>query len=102
MTSTADSHLRRVEELERWLLQEYGPILRGASLRKLLGYRTADAFRQAIRRQKVPVGLFTLPEGACCSASGNEAPTPVRKEGVEASPLLCLKERNRSFEAIFA
>lgn len=48
----------RALELERWLLKEFGPVLSGRTLRKLLGMPTPDSFRQALRRRSSPVPLF--------------------------------------------
>lgn len=81
MTSTADGDSKRAEELERWLLREHGPLLKGAPLRKLLGYQTADAFRQAVHRQKVPVRLFTMPgEKVWCAVTRDVAAWMIRME----------------------
>ena len=59
----------RAQELERWLLKEFGPVLNGQALRKLLGLPTPDAFRQALRRRGAPVPLFHEPgrRGWCAS-----------------------------------
>lgn len=48
----------RTQELERWLLTEFGPVLSGLPLSKLLGHPSAGAFRQAVRRHGAPVTLF--------------------------------------------
>lgn len=48
----------RAQELEYRLLKDFGPLLSGKPLRKLLGHPTPDAFRQALRRQPAPVPLF--------------------------------------------
>jgi hypothetical protein len=48
------------QELEKDLLNLYGPILTGDSLRKALGYRSMDALRQAVARKTVPVLIFSL------------------------------------------
>ena len=61
MKTETDSALR-CQELERWLLTEFGPVLRGRPLHKLLGHLSPDAFRQALRRHGAPVPLF-LQEG---------------------------------------
>lgn len=59
----------RTQELERWLLKEFGPVLNGQALRKLLGLPTPDAFRQALKRRGAPVPLFHEPgrRGWCAS-----------------------------------
>lgn len=48
----------RGQELERWLLTEFGPVLSGLPLSKLLGHPSSGAFRQAVRRHGAPVALF--------------------------------------------
>lgn len=48
--------------LEADLLKEYGPMLFGDSLRRALGYVSADAFRQAVSRGSIPVPVFALPK----------------------------------------
>jgi len=47
-------------ELEKDLLDQYGPMLFGDLLRKALGYRSMDALRQSVCRGTVPVPLFTI------------------------------------------
>lgn len=54
--------LKRVAEYEKCLLLEYGVVVGGKNLRHLLGYRTGDAFRQAVRRNQIPFPTF-IPEG---------------------------------------
>lgn len=41
--------------------REHGPILSCPTLWRLLGYRTADAFRKAVQRDTVPVETFSIP-----------------------------------------
>ena len=41
--------------------REHGPILSCPVLWRLLGYRTADAFRKAVQRKTVPVETFSIP-----------------------------------------
>ena len=49
------------EQLEKDLLQMYqSPLISGDDLRKAMGYRSVDAFRQAMARKTVPVNLFSL------------------------------------------
>ena len=43
------------------LFREFGPFVGGRDLRRLLGYRSADAFRQAAMRKKLPVKTFREP-----------------------------------------
>lgn len=47
--------------LEESLLSEYGPIVGGAELMKLLGYRSGQAFRQAQNRGTLPIAVFKIP-----------------------------------------
>jgi hypothetical protein len=53
-----------LNDLTRQLTEElsilYGPILTGAALQRALGYRSGDAFRQAVCRNSVPVPLFSI------------------------------------------
>lgn len=68
--TNADIHYEeRAQSLERWLLTEFGPVLSGANLRKLLGYPSSDAFRQALHRHGPAVALFMQPgkRGWCAS-----------------------------------
>tara|TARA_R110002072_G_scaffold33030_9_gene100268 strand:+ start:20034 stop:20333 length:300 start_codon:yes stop_codon:yes gene_type:complete len=48
------------KSLEQDLLATYGPMLSGESLWKSLGYSSADAFRQAASRKKVPIPIFSI------------------------------------------
>lgn len=43
------------------LYLEFGPFVGGRDLRKLLGYKSADAFRQAAARDTLPVKTFRQP-----------------------------------------
>lgn len=47
-------------ELEEKLFEENGPMMFGDSLRKALGYRSGDAFRQAARRGTLPIYTFKI------------------------------------------
>jgi len=46
--------------LEEDLLKLYGPVLTGDEIQKVLGYRSKDAYRQAVTRKTVPVPLFEM------------------------------------------
>lgn len=48
----------RIDALEKWLLSEHGPTVRGSNLAKLLGYANGDAFRHAVSRGVLPVNTF--------------------------------------------
>ncbi|WP_218417909.1 hypothetical protein [Alteromonas lipotrueae] len=52
---------RKTEHIERELLFLYkSPVVTGDDLMKALGYKTSDAFRQAIARGTLPVNIFTI------------------------------------------
>lgn len=42
------------------LLAEFGPLIWGKHLMKALGFPSQQAFRQAVRRGKVPVKVFEI------------------------------------------
>lgn len=46
--------------LERDLINRYGPIIGRDDLRKALGYKTDDAFRQALSRNTIPIPVFEI------------------------------------------
>lgn len=46
--------------LERDLMSRYGPIIGREDLRKALGYKTDDAFRQALSRNTIPIPVFEI------------------------------------------
>lgn len=52
----------RAKEYEICLLRVYGAVISSPDLYHVLGYRTGDAFRQAVRRKKLPVPTF-IPAG---------------------------------------
>jgi hypothetical protein len=58
-TSNIDEPLAAL--LERDLTRQYGPMVSGDNLRTVLGYRSSEAFRQALSRNIVPVPVFGLP-----------------------------------------
>lgn len=81
VTISNDRIGERATELERWLLREHGPVLKGAPLRKLLGYPTPDAFRQGLRRHGAPVPLVAVPgKKAWCAATRDVAHWMARTE----------------------
>jgi len=49
-------------EYELSLIKLYGVVIGGKDLWHLLGYKTGDAFRQAFKRNSLPVPTF-IPEG---------------------------------------
>jgi len=44
------------------LSSQHGPLLGGAELVRILGYRTSAAFRQAHKRGQISVPIFKLPD----------------------------------------
>lgn len=56
-TSKTRSH---AEEIELSLLKLYGVIVGGKDLRHLLGYKTGDAFRQAVKHNRIPFPTFIM------------------------------------------
>lgn len=55
-----DSEESLFRELESKLYVENGPMMFGDALRKALGYRSGDAFRQAASRGNVPIHTFRI------------------------------------------
>jgi hypothetical protein len=47
-------------QLEAQLLRDYGPILSGDALRRVLGYRSLESLRQAISRGTIGVPVFGI------------------------------------------
>lgn len=48
-------------DLNEDLLQRYGPLVGGSALYELLGYPSAEAFRQACHRERLPIPVFRIP-----------------------------------------
>ena len=48
------------ELIESYLFDRHGPLLADDALRIALGYKTTDAFRQALTRKTVPVPVFSI------------------------------------------
>ncbi|ENG7912686.1 hypothetical protein R4575_16705 [Acinetobacter baumannii] len=48
------------ELIERDLFERYGPMISDDALRIALGYRSFDAFRQALTRKTVPIPVFSI------------------------------------------
>ncbi|MBO3672047.1 hypothetical protein J5N52_08450 [Acinetobacter soli] len=48
------------EMIERDLLERHGPMISDEALRIALGYRSTDAFRQALTRKTVPIPIFSV------------------------------------------
>ena len=46
--------------IEKELFDRYGPLIADDALRIALGYKSIDAFRQALTRKTVPVPVFTV------------------------------------------
>jgi hypothetical protein len=51
----------KMAAIELNLREQYGPIVGGSALWKLLGFRTSAAFRQALSRGKLPIAVFPIP-----------------------------------------
>lgn len=51
---------RSLNEIEKSLLDAYGAIVGGARLASILGYPSLGAFRQALRRRRLPVNVFAI------------------------------------------
>lgn len=49
------------QALENDLTERYGPVLPSSVLVRVLGYSSADAFRQSLARRTVPVPVFRMP-----------------------------------------
>lgn len=48
------------EMIERDLFERHGPMISDEALRVALGYRSIDAFRQALTRKTVPIPIFSV------------------------------------------
>ena len=61
----------RADEIQKNLLAQFGAVIHGAELRKILGYRTGNAFRQAVHRKTLPVRTFFEPHrrGRCAASA---------------------------------
>ncbi|WP_447896485.1 hypothetical protein [Stenotrophomonas acidaminiphila] len=55
---TTNARQKRVEQLEGELRAKYGAEIGGTDLRTLLGYKTAESFRKAVQRGKIPVRTY--------------------------------------------
>ena len=62
MTDTQDNDplISLASKLEQDLFARYGPMLGGKDLQAALGYRSGDAFRQAVSRNTIPVPIFSI------------------------------------------
>jgi hypothetical protein len=47
--------------LEDELTERYGPLISGNNLRRVLGYNSPEAFRQALARKTMPIHVFSIP-----------------------------------------
>ncbi|OAL76231.1 hypothetical protein AY606_13020 [Acinetobacter sp. SFB] len=47
--------------IEKELFDRYGPLMADDTLRIALGYKSSEAFRQALTRKTVPIPIFTFP-----------------------------------------
>ena len=46
--------------IEKELFDRYGPLMTDDALRIALGYKSTEAFRQALTRKTVPVPVFSI------------------------------------------
>lgn len=62
MTSNinAEFTMTLAKELEKDLLELYGPTMFGKTLIQALGYGSGDAFRQAVSRKTIPIHVFPI------------------------------------------
>jgi len=60
-TVRENSHAPSTRVAQHLIEREHGPILSCPVLWRLLGYRSADAFRKAVQRKTVPVETFSIP-----------------------------------------
>ncbi len=60
MTKITEAISQLTNELEADLLALYGPMMFGKPLVEALGYRSNDAFRQAVSRKTVPIPIFKI------------------------------------------
>jgi len=61
MTSDSKKILELANAIEKDLFDRYGPMLGNEELRVSLGYRSTDAFRQAIARETISIPIFSIP-----------------------------------------
>lgn len=57
-----DNLIAKEAGLDSSIAALYGPIVYGPDLYRLLGYRTAAAFRSAMRKGRIPVALYKMEE----------------------------------------
>jgi hypothetical protein len=73
MTEDPIPQAELAEQLEARIVREYGMVLVGHSLMRVLGYPSLGALRTAIYRGTVPIPVFPLPnrrgKGALASAA---------------------------------
>ena len=62
-----------VEHLESLIVREYGVVLTGRSLMRVLGYPSLEALRAAIHRGTVPIRVFPLENRRGKGALASEA-----------------------------
>lgn len=48
------------QRLEDVLFEKHGPMIGGKALYSTLGYTSASAFRQAVRRDTLPLAVFSI------------------------------------------
>lgn len=61
MTEPEIDNLELGDELAQQILQEHGPLISGETLWRSIGFRSADAFRQAKSQGRLEISVFSLP-----------------------------------------
>jgi len=91
-----NSNVPLINALYEDLRNQHGPILGGADLSKALGYRSQAAFRQARRRGRVEVKLFSLPNRRGVFALGIEVAQWLAKASQSQATATALEPSNTS------
>ncbi|KZN60863.1 hypothetical protein [Pseudoalteromonas luteoviolacea] len=60
MTDLNEEKVKLIQNLKSDMMSQYGPLIGGNALYKVLGYKSKDALRQAICRNTAPVKIFSI------------------------------------------
>lgn len=60
MTNQSEQIDELAKSIKRDLMKAFGPMIYGEVLYKSLGYTSADALRQAVSRNTVPIDIFPI------------------------------------------
>lgn len=60
MTDPNDEKAQLIQNLKQDMMAQYGPLIGGSTLYRVLGYKSQDALRQAICRKTTPVDIFAI------------------------------------------